>query len=358
MSDYDTGEVLLAISEAGDVAEAVALTTLEAAGLLERQHLQEWVIAHPEVLGPGVKVVAVEFDGFVSAGTPLRLRLDILGLGTDGRLVVAELKRGYVPDTVDMQVIQYAAMVSRFDAETLATVYASFSTSRGTPLTPDQASQALFAHATIITEETLANPRVAVVAQGFSPAVVSSVVWLAMRGVDFSLVRYQPYRHTSGQVFVTFSTLYPLPDLEKSLVGPGDAFARGDPESLPDIEWSDDDFLELAPVANRVTLTMLELCSAEPGRLVSLAEIVETSGVTHASARAQLAGLTIQSERRLGRRNWPVTVQWDTDGTKRVCYVMGEDTAAAYHRAVAQLAAEQETVEGSDPSSTGDSDAR
>lgn len=31
------------------------------AGLKEREHLQEWVIEHPQVLGLGVKIVAFEF---------------------------------------------------------------------------------------------------------------------------------------------------------------------------------------------------------------------------------------------------------------------------------------------------------
>jgi hypothetical protein len=39
-------------------------------------------------------------------------RLDILGFHISGELVVAELKRDRAPDTVEMQAIKYAAMVS------------------------------------------------------------------------------------------------------------------------------------------------------------------------------------------------------------------------------------------------------
>ena len=46
-------------------------------------------------------------------------RLDLLGLDEDGSLV-AELKRGPAPDTVEMQAIKYAAFASRFTVETLA----------------------------------------------------------------------------------------------------------------------------------------------------------------------------------------------------------------------------------------------
>ena len=92
MDSSDSGEVLLAISDEGDRADAVEVTTLTAAGLLERSHLQEWVVAHPMILGSGVKIVTVEYDAWVVAGDSQSYRLDVLGLDSDGRLVVAELK--------------------------------------------------------------------------------------------------------------------------------------------------------------------------------------------------------------------------------------------------------------------------
>lgn len=135
----DEGELLLAV-EPGGAARPVPAGTLQAAGLLERQHLQEWIVANPQILGPGVMVVAVEYDGWVVQGGAQRDRLDVLRLGVDGRLVVAELKRGVAPDTVEMQAIKYAAMASRFRMETLAVAHAAFATRRGHPITADQAA--------------------------------------------------------------------------------------------------------------------------------------------------------------------------------------------------------------------------
>ena len=60
----------------------------------ERAHLQEWVIAHPEILGDDLLVVTAEYDRWEGAGGALaRDRLDVLALAPTGRLVVAELKR-------------------------------------------------------------------------------------------------------------------------------------------------------------------------------------------------------------------------------------------------------------------------
>jgi len=344
MDSADTGEVLLAISEGGDVAEAVPVTTLQAAGLMERAHLQEWVVSHPNILGPGVKIVTVEYAGWVVAGGAPKDRLDVLGLDTDGRLVVAELKRGIAPDTVEMQAIKYAAMASRFRLDTLAQAHADFSTARGTPMTPEQAAEALQAHAELVSDKTLGNPRVVIVAQGFTPIVMSSVVWLADRGVDLSLVRFQPYQLVSGQVFVTFSQLYPLPDLEKSMIEPGTPVTDVSTEKLPTVEWSVADLVALGRVANTITRTTLDLCADHPTEPVSLTDIVKAAGLSREVARGHLAGLTMVTKHRFGRRNWPFALEWAADGTQQAFYKMSAETAARWREAVVQLDAEQSDV--------------
>lgn len=341
MDSADSGELLLAVSDGGDTARAVEVTTLAAAGLMERAHLQEWVVAHPIILGPGVKIVTVEYDGWVVAGDPQRDRLDVLGLDFDGRLVVAELKRGMAPDTVDMQVIKYAAMASRFHLETLAAAHAAFCAARGTTITTEQAGEALLAHAEIVSDETLANPRVVVIAQGFSPIVISATVWLAQQGVDLSLVRFQPYKDSTGHVFVTFSRLYPLPDIEKSLVAPGTPSTEISSEKLPWVDWSEADLVALGRAANIVTRTTLDLCSDKPDDYVSYSEIVEAASVTSPVARSQFAHLTMLIKRRFGRRNRPFTVEWNVDGTQQAFYTMPASTAEPWRKAVVQLDLEE-----------------
>lgn len=348
MSTTESGEVLLAISDQGRLASAVGVTTLAEAGLLEREHLQEWVIAHPVILGSGVKIVAVEYDGWVVAGDAQRDRLDVLGLDTDGRLVVVELKRGIAPDTVEMQVIKYAAMASRFRLGSLATAHAAFCTRRGTAMTEDEAAEALLAHAETLSDETLANPRVVVIAQGFSPIVISSVVWLAEHGVDLSLVRFQPYQDTDGRVLVTFSQLYPLPDIEKSIVAPGTPTVEVSTEKLPSVEWTAADLVSLGRIANVTTRTTLDLCAEQPDVPISLTDIIAAAGVTRPVARGQLAGLTIVTKRRFGRKNWPFIVRWAADGTQQAFYSMAASVAALWKEAAVQLDLEQSDAEGPD----------
>jgi hypothetical protein len=195
--------------------------TLADAGLKEREHLQEWVIGHPEILGAGVMIVTFEFDRWkTTSGPPPQDRLDILGLDETGHLVVAELKRGVAPDSVEMQAIKYAAMVSRFSLEALADRHAKYLSGRGQPCSSEEALGLLLAHAEEITGETLKQPRIVLLAESY-PKVISAVaVWLGEMGVEFSLMQYQAYK-TANELLLSVSQIYPpLRDLEDFMVTP------------------------------------------------------------------------------------------------------------------------------------------
>ena len=123
---------------AGSVAMPAQMISLEEAGLEQRADLQEWVLSNPGILGPAVKVVTFEFEGLPPAGMANRDRVSVLGLGADGRLVVAELKSSRSADT-EVTAIKYAAAVSRMLPESLAEYYARFQSRRQTPMSPEEA---------------------------------------------------------------------------------------------------------------------------------------------------------------------------------------------------------------------------
>jgi len=110
----------------------------------ERAHLQEWILAHPDVIGPGVKIITSEYDRWqTSSGNPVLDRLDVLGIDTEGRLVVVELKRDMAPHTVHMQAINYAAMVSRLAVDDVADLYAATRPRSGVTMDREAAATAL-----------------------------------------------------------------------------------------------------------------------------------------------------------------------------------------------------------------------
>jgi alkylated DNA nucleotide flippase Atl1 len=178
-------------------------------------------MAHPDILGPDILIVSFEFDRWLGrTGTRERDRLDVLGLDSTGRLVVAELKRDRAPDTVDMQAVKYAALASRFTEETLVEHFARFRAPKGETPDEDAARDALLAHAGELDGEQLRRPRIVLVAGWFPPVVTSTVVWLTSMGLDISLQRIQAYRVADGQIIVTVVQDFPIADIEEFIVSP------------------------------------------------------------------------------------------------------------------------------------------
>lgn len=215
-----SGERVYAIEDGAAVP--LPAVSLADAGLRERDDLQEWVLARPEILGPDVMVVAFEFDRWQdSRGDRQRDRLDVLGLDADGRLVLAELKRDKAPDTVEMQAIKYAAMASRFTEPDLVTYHARFLSSRGElAVSEDEARTLLLEHAGELDLDQLRQPRIVLVAGAFMPSTSATVVWLSEMGLDITLQRVQAYRTGEAKVIVTVSQLFPVPDVEDFTISP------------------------------------------------------------------------------------------------------------------------------------------
>lgn len=215
-----SGERVYAIE--GGAAVPLQPVSLAEAGLKERQDLQEWVLARPEILGPDVILVAFEFDRWQDArGDRQRDRLDVLGMDADGRLVLAELKRDQAPDTVEMQAVKYAAMASRFTEADLVTYHARFLSDRGgQTVSEDVARARLLDHAGEPDADQLRQPRIVLVAGSFTKSTSASVVWLTEMGLDITMQRVQAYRIGAEGVIVTVSQLFPVPDVEEFTISP------------------------------------------------------------------------------------------------------------------------------------------
>ncbi|MFE6777004.1 DNA-binding protein [Streptomyces sp. NPDC057702] len=215
----------------GAAATPISRTGLAAESLWERQHLQEWVIAHPRVLGESVLVVTAEYDRWADIdGVPARDRLDILGLDATGRLVVVELKRGAADGDVHLQAITYAALVSRFDLDTLAQAHRDFLRRRGQDLDTDACRRRLLDQVDgEWSPELLQRPRQVIIAADFPKRVTHSVVWLSEMGLDIDLVQVGLWR-VAGHLVAGFTKVYPTPEVEEFTLAParveGEAAAR------------------------------------------------------------------------------------------------------------------------------------
>lgn len=211
-------------------AERATPISLAEAGFKERTHLQEWVRKNPQILGAGVRIVTFEFDRWRAGDSRATDRLDLLGLDEDGRLVVAELKRGPAPDTTEMQAIKYAAYTSRFTPATLAERHAEYLNNvRATgaaAVSVEEATGLLDEHAGgALDPELLRKPRIVLVAASFPPQVTASAVWLTEMGVSVTMVEFNAYR-TEHDTVLTVSQTWPIADVEDFTVSPREAEHR------------------------------------------------------------------------------------------------------------------------------------
>ncbi|MEW2129332.1 MGMT family protein [Streptomyces sp. NPDC005435] len=205
----------------GQKATPVARTKLAEEDLKERRDLQEWVIAHPQVLGESMLVITAEFDHWADAdGERAKNRLDILGLDATGQLVVVELKRGKADQDVHLQAITYAALVSRFDLDTLAQAYHRFLAGRGETVAVDECRQRLLDHVDgEWDQEVLRRPRLVIIAAEFPKPVTHTVVWLSEMNLDIDLVQVSLWK-VKGHLVAGFAKMYPIPDVEEFTLAP------------------------------------------------------------------------------------------------------------------------------------------
>ncbi len=283
------------------VAQRAQPTTLEEAGLRERADLQEWVRKNPEILGDAVRIVTFEFGAWKARDGRTADRLDLLGLGEDGRLVVAELKRGPAPDTVEMQAIKYAAFASRFTPETLAESHAAYlSTVGSAPVSVDAAREQLEEHTGgELDPDLLRRPRIVLVAASFPAQVTASAVWLTEMEISVSLIEFNAYR-TAHDIVLTVSQSWPIRDVEDFTVSPRQVDVRAAEERV-----------RTRREQNAVT-TLVADGTIDDGALLEF-----DSGVLPVRLRNDV-GEWVDEEPRRGRARWRNDTRgpllWEVDG--------------------------------------------
>lgn len=294
-------ELLFHVS--GSSATAGQRISLAEAGLKEREHLQEWVLANPSILGDDVMIVTFEFDRWLPAAksqTKVRDRLDILGIDTAGTIVVAELKRDVAPNTVELQAIKYAAMAAQFTPATLAQAFRRHLEQTGESISTDQAMSRLTEHAEgALDLKILRRPRIVLIAGDYPDTTMTSAIWLTQMGVHFTLVRYQAYRTPAG-VHVTTSRLWPLDQAEDLVVRP---------EEREQVEAAQEQRRRSRSVVSRI----IDAGLLEDGQLLRVAPDTQVA----VEVREQVSQW-ISAEPARGRALWvnanPRCLRWEFDG--------------------------------------------
>lgn len=188
--------------------------TLASAGFKERDDLQRWITAHPDLIAPDLLLITTEFDGWEMRHHKVADRLDVLFLDSSGAPVVVELKRDKATDTVELQALKYAAYCSQLTLDELAEEFASTH-----EISPDESRQRLIDHAPPLEDGVLRSVKIWLVAGSFGPAVTSVVLWLREYELDIGCVELSTTAlPDKKQTVITARQLLPLPEAEDYLV--------------------------------------------------------------------------------------------------------------------------------------------
>jgi hypothetical protein len=176
-------------------------------GIQERRDLQRLLKDNIAVVAPDVLVISEEFGEWDDS----KRRIDLLGIDSDAKLVVVELKRDDDGGHMELQAIRYAAMVSRMTFQRAVKAYQTFL---------DKSGPGGDAHASIIAfldtsepprDDAVLDVRIVLVSADFKKELTTAVLWLREWELDIRCVRVKPY-HDGDGIILEVQEIVPLPE--------------------------------------------------------------------------------------------------------------------------------------------------
>ena len=152
--------------------------------------LEELIVSDPDVLGLDLLIIGRQELAFGK-------RVDLLGIDSEGRLAIVELKRDKTPRDVVAQVLEYGAWAASLDLDQVEEIYArfsksdssdlsaAFSTCFGTPLPDDFSGEG---HQLII------------VCSELDTSTERIVEYLSARGIPINIAFFRTFRDSGGEL--------------------------------------------------------------------------------------------------------------------------------------------------------------
>ena len=156
------------------------------------KNLEDILTKNPELLGDGVALVGRQ----IGAGSG---PLDLLGVTSDGKLVVYELKRGGTPREAITQALDYASALDGKSDEELAHDIQEHSGRDGIPEIDDFADW-YADHSSIGDLSRRGRTAICCVGVGVDPATLRMAKWLREAGVDISIIEFAAYQHGNANL--------------------------------------------------------------------------------------------------------------------------------------------------------------
>lgn len=182
-------------------------TNFASQNLLERYDIQEWITNNPEILGEDFLIISKELL------LPSGIRLDLLAIDKNARLVIIELKRDDSGKEADWQAIKYTSYCSSFLVDEIIDHYAAY-------LKTDQEEARDRIDEFIDEDLDILNhsQRIILVSKEYHSDVISAVLWLRDYGVDIECLRLKPFVDGNGDLFIQPDKIIPLPEAKDYII--------------------------------------------------------------------------------------------------------------------------------------------
>ncbi len=185
-------------------------TSFQSAGIKERKDLQRVLKENINVISPNTLIIAEEFGEWEDS----RRRIDLLGLDSEGNIVVIELKRTDERSYMDLQAIRYAAMVSTMTFDDAVDIYSRYLQSLNSEGDAQRLILEFLDWEEPDDDQFAQDVRIILSAEDFSKELTTAVLWLNKRSIDIRCIRLKPY--TDGQrIFVDVQQVIPLAEAEE-----------------------------------------------------------------------------------------------------------------------------------------------
>ncbi|WP_166244029.1 endonuclease NucS domain-containing protein [Paenibacillus turpanensis] len=189
-------------------------TDFKSNNVLERNHIEDWVIKKPEILGEELYILTNEYDKFDKTSE----RLDVLALDKQGNLVIIELKRDDSGKDVELQAVKYAAYCSTLTVEEILTLHREYLKKENVELSIEDVKTKIEDFLGAPLDKISDRPRIILVSREYRPEVTATVLWLRKFGIDITCVKFTVYKLNDSEIGVFSNILIPLPEAEEYII--------------------------------------------------------------------------------------------------------------------------------------------
>jgi hypothetical protein len=195
--------------------KSIQKKTFSDLGFKERQHLQEWIISHPECLGEELLIIQKEFSGFHDTNE----RLDLLALDRYGNLVIIENKLDDSGKDVTWQSLKYASYASTLTKENVKNIYQSHLDSKANGEDAEKKISDFYNNREFkdIIINKPQTQRVFLVAANFRKEVTSTVLWLLNYKMQIKCFKVTPYL-LENQHILNIEQIIPTKDTQEYVI--------------------------------------------------------------------------------------------------------------------------------------------